>query len=159
MYKGNWRKQKKFFFVYLFRVYFRYYQIRTGIKFAPRIQSATKIEIKSELPSVIGIIKKNNTGVSRRQKTWERGTPVVETPLRIYKIRILCWFYLDDSNDSIYPACVFNDWGVSKTFLIIFKNEEIQLDDQFNFKLSVIVDAQTVRLKKVLFFFLMHYFS
>jgi len=53
--------------------------------------------------------------------------------------------YLDDSNDSIYPACVFNDWGVSKTFLIIFKNEEIQLDDQFNFKLSVIVDAQTVR--------------
>lgn len=52
--------------------------------------------------------------------------------------------YIDDSNDSIYPACVFNDWGVSKTFLIIFKNEEIQLDDQFNFKLSVIVDAQTV---------------
>ncbi len=56
-------------------------------------------------------------------------------------------FDLDDSNDSIYPACVFNDWGVSKTFLIIFKNEEIQLDDQFNFKLSVIVDAQTVRRK------------
>ncbi|CAF3725517.1 unnamed protein product [Adineta steineri] len=80
-----------------------YYQIRTGIKFAPRIQSATKIEIKSELSSVI-----------------------------------------DDSNDSIYPACVFNDWGVSKTFLIIFKNEEVQLDDQFNFKLSVIVDAQNI---------------
>lgn len=54
--------------------------------------------------------------------------------------------YVDDANDSIYPACVFNDWGVSKTFLIIFKNEEIQLDDQFNFKLSVIVDAQTVRI-------------
>jgi len=53
--------------------------------------------------------------------------------------------YLDDSNDAIYPACVFNDWGVSKTFLIIFKNEEVQLDDQFNFKLSVIVDAPTVR--------------
>jgi hypothetical protein len=80
-----------------------YYQIRTGVKFAPRIQSATKIEIKSELPPPI-----------------------------------------DDSNDSIYPACVFNDYGVSKTFLIIFKNEEIQLDDQFNFKLSIIVDAQTI---------------
>ena len=61
-------------------------------------------------------------------------------------------FYLDDSNDSIYPACVFNDWGVSKTFLIIFKNEEIQLDDQFNFKLSVIVDAQSVRKKKFHFY-------
>ena len=52
---------------------------------------------------------------------------------------------LDDSNESIYPACIFNDWAVSKTFLIIFKNEEVQLDDQFNFKLSVIVDAQNVR--------------
>jgi hypothetical protein len=55
---------------------------------------------------------------------------------------VLCC--LDDSTDSIYPACVFNDWGVSKTFLIVFKNEEVQLDDQFNFKLSVIVDAQNV---------------
>ncbi|CAF3733453.1 unnamed protein product [Rotaria magnacalcarata] len=80
-----------------------YYQIRTGVKFSPRVQSATKIEVKSELSPVI-----------------------------------------DDSNDSIYPACVFNDWGVSKTFLIIFKNEEVQLDDQFNFKLSVIIDAQNV---------------
>ena len=33
---------------------FRYYQIRTGVKFASRIQSATKIEIKSELPTVLG---------------------------------------------------------------------------------------------------------
>ncbi|CAF1648237.1 unnamed protein product, partial [Adineta ricciae] len=80
-----------------------YYQIRTGVKFGTRTQSATKIEIKSELSPVI-----------------------------------------DDSNDSIYPACVFNDWGVSKTFLIIFKNEEVPLDDQFNFKLSVIVDAQNI---------------
>ncbi|CAF3420417.1 unnamed protein product [Rotaria sp. Silwood1] len=80
-----------------------YYQIRTGVKFAPRVQSATKIEVKSELSPMI-----------------------------------------DDSNDSIYPACVFNDWGVSKTFLIIFKNEEVQLDDQFNFKLSVIIDTQNI---------------
>jgi hypothetical protein len=64
---------------------------------------------------------------------------------KIVKIRKDLFGYLDDSNDSIYPACVFNDWGVSKTFLIIFKNEEIQLDDQFNFKLSVIVDAQNVK--------------
>jgi hypothetical protein len=90
------------------------------VKFAPRIQSATKIEIKSELPPVIGRMKR-------------------------YKIKNSSALYLDDSNDAIYPACVFNDWGVSKTFLIIFKNEEVQLDDQFNFKLSVIVDAPTVR--------------
>jgi hypothetical protein len=104
--KGNFEKRKKFKIIFFRKFFFSFYQIRTGVKFAPRVQSATKIEIKSELSSVI-----------------------------------------DDSNDSIYPACVFNDWGVSKTFLIIFKNEEIQLDDQFNFKLSVIVDAQTVRRK------------
>jgi hypothetical protein len=54
------------------------------------------------------------------------------------------FFVLDDSHEQIYPACIFNDWGVSKTFLIIYKNEETELDDQFNFKLSVIVDAQNV---------------
>ena len=52
---------------------------------------------------------------------------------------------LDETNDSIFPATIFNDWAVSKTFLIIFKNEEVELDDQFNFKLSVIVDAQNVK--------------
>lgn len=53
-------------------------------------------------------------------------------------------FCLDESNEEIHPACIFNDRAVSKTFLIIYKNEEIELDDQFNFKLSVIVDAQNV---------------
>ncbi|CAF2745861.1 unnamed protein product [Rotaria sp. Silwood2] len=92
---------RKFFNIDLFVQ--GYYQIRTGVKFAPKIQSATKIEIKSEFP-----------------------------------------FAVDDLNEQIYPACIFNDWGVSKTFLIIYKNEEIELEDQFNFKLSVIVDAQHV---------------
>ncbi|CAF5182710.1 unnamed protein product [Rotaria magnacalcarata] len=92
---------RKFFNIDLFVQ--GYYQIRIGIKFAPKIQSATKIEIKSELPSI-----------------------------------------LDESNEQIYPACIFNDCGVSKTFLIIYKNEEVELDDQFNFKLSVIVDAQNI---------------
>ena len=57
-------------------------------------------------------------------------------------------FRLDDSNEQIYPACLFNDWGVSKTFLIIYKNEEVELNDQFNFKLSVLVDAENVRYEK-----------
>ncbi|CAF4030239.1 unnamed protein product [Rotaria sp. Silwood2] len=92
---------RKFFNIDLFVQ--GYYQIRAGVKFAPKIQSATKIEIKSEFP-----------------------------------------FAIDDLNEQIYPACIFNDWGVSKTFLIIYKNEEIELEDQFNFKLSVIVDAQHV---------------
>jgi hypothetical protein len=52
--------------------------------------------------------------------------------------------FTDDISEQIYPACVFNDWGVSKTFLIIYKNDEVELDDQFNFKLSVIMDSQNV---------------
>ncbi|CAF3528073.1 unnamed protein product [Rotaria sp. Silwood1] len=92
---------RKFFNIDLFVQ--GYYQIRAGIKLAPKIQSTTKIEIKSEFP-----------------------------------------FPIDDSYEQIYPACIYNDCGVSKTFLIIYKNEEIELDDQFNFKLSVIVDAQHI---------------
>lgn len=51
---------------------------------------------------------------------------------------------IDEASEQIFPACIFNDWGISKTFLIIYKNQEVELDDQFNFKLSVIVDAQNV---------------
>ena len=72
-------------------------------------------------------------------------------------------FRLDDSNEQIYPACLFNDWGVSKTFLIIYKNEEVELNDQFNFKLSVLVDAENVRYEKntndFLSFHSNHFFS
>lgn len=59
-------------------------------------------------------------------------------------------FDLDDLNEHLYPACILNDLGVSKTFLIIYKNDEVELDDQFNFKLSVIVDAQNVWEKIIL---------
>ncbi|CAF1649585.1 unnamed protein product, partial [Adineta ricciae] len=92
---------RKFFNIDLFAQ--GYYQIRAGVKFAPKIQSAVKIEVKSELPPVF-----------------------------------------DDYQEQIYPACVFNDWGVSKTFMIMYKNEEIELDDQFNFKLSIIVDSENI---------------
>ena len=61
--------------------------------------------------------------------------------------------FADESNESIFPATVFNDCAVSKTFLIIFKNEEVELDDQFNFKLSVIVDAQNVSISVLKRFF------
>jgi hypothetical protein len=54
----GYKKKRILFLLFIFyRIFSSYYQIRTGIKFAPRIQSATKIEIKSELPSVIGKIQ------------------------------------------------------------------------------------------------------
>lgn len=36
-------------------VNFRYYQIRAGVKFAPRIQPTTKVDLKSELIPSSGI--------------------------------------------------------------------------------------------------------
>jgi len=44
-------------------------------------------------------------------------------------------------SDSMYPSCVIDDYAVSKTFLILYRNEEIILDDQVLFKISTIVNA------------------
>ncbi len=44
-------------------------------------------------------------------------------------------------SDSMYPSCVIDDYAVSKTFLILYRNEEIILDDQILFKISTIVNA------------------
>lgn len=41
----------------------------------------------------------------------------------------------------MYPSCVIDDYAVSKTFLILYRNEEILLDDQILFKISTIVNA------------------
>jgi hypothetical protein len=44
-------------------------------------------------------------------------------------------------SDSMFPSCVIDDYAVSKTFLILYRNEEIILDDQILFKISTIVNA------------------
>lgn len=41
----------------------------------------------------------------------------------------------------MYPSCVVDDYAVSKTFLILYRNEEIILDDQILFKVSTLVNA------------------
>lgn len=44
-------------------------------------------------------------------------------------------------SDSMFPSSVIEDYAVSKTFLILYRNEEIILDDQILFKISTIVNA------------------
>uniref|UniRef100_A0A0P4WJD5 Uncharacterized protein n=1 Tax=Scylla olivacea TaxID=85551 RepID=A0A0P4WJD5_SCYOL len=41
----------------------------------------------------------------------------------------------------VFPACVVNGAAVSKTFQILYRNEEVHLDDHVLFKLHLIVDA------------------
>ena len=44
----------------------------------------------------------------------------------------------------MFPSCVIDEYAVSKTFLILYRNEEIILDDQIIFKISTIVNAFNV---------------
>lgn len=47
----------------------------------------------------------------------------------------------ENLSDSMFPSCVIDDYAVSKTFLILYRNEEIILDDQILFKISTLVNA------------------
>ncbi|XP_077496617.1 protein FAM135A isoform X1 [Amblyomma americanum] len=45
----------------------------------------------------------------------------------------------------VFPACIVNGTAVSKTFQILYKNEEVHLDDTIVFKVHALVDAHRVR--------------
>lgn len=51
----------------------------------------------------------------------------------------------------MYPSCVLDEYAISKTFLILYRNEEINLDDQILFKISTLVNAFNV-INNYLFF-------
>lgn len=44
-----------------------------------------------------------------------------------------------------FPACIVNGTAVSKTFQILYKNEEIQLEDIIAFKAHFLIDSHRVR--------------
>ena len=44
----------------------------------------------------------------------------------------------------MFPSCVLDEYAISKTFLILYRNEEINLDDQILFKISTLVNAFNV---------------
>ncbi|CAN7937710.1 unnamed protein product [Ixodes hexagonus] len=45
----------------------------------------------------------------------------------------------------VFPACVVNGTAVSKTFQILYKNEEVHLNDTVTFKVHALVDAHRIR--------------
>lgn len=45
----------------------------------------------------------------------------------------------------MFPACVVNGSGVSKTFQILYRNEEVNLDDIIMFRAHILVDSHKVR--------------
>lgn len=50
----------------------------------------------------------------------------------------------------MFPSCIIDEYAVSKTFLILYKNEEIILDDQILFKISSLMNAFNVNLSLLL---------
>uniref|UniRef100_T1JT85 DUF676 domain-containing protein n=1 Tax=Tetranychus urticae TaxID=32264 RepID=T1JT85_TETUR len=45
--------------------------------------------------------------------------------------------------NAVFPPCIINGSAVSKTFPIMFKNEEMILEDTINFKIHLLVDVST----------------
>ncbi|CAN8006127.1 unnamed protein product [Ixodes pacificus] len=45
----------------------------------------------------------------------------------------------------VFPACVVNGTAVSKTFQILYKNEEVHLNDTVTFKVHALVDGHRIR--------------
>ena len=43
-----------------------------------------------------------------------------------------------------FPACIINGTAVTKTFQILYRNEEVRLEDVVNFKMHAIVEAGKV---------------
>ncbi|XP_075225042.1 protein FAM135A isoform X2 [Lycorma delicatula] len=46
--------------------------------------------------------------------------------------------------DLVFPACVVNGCGVSKTFQILYRNEEVCLDDCIMFRVHILVDSHKI---------------
>ena len=50
----------------------------------------------------------------------------------------------------MFPSCVWNEYAVSKTFLILYRNEEIILDDHILFKITTLLNVLNVKILKVI---------
>ena len=50
-----------------------------------------------------------------------------------------------------YPACIINGAAVTKTFQILYRNEEVRLDDVINFRIHALVEAGKVNIYNSLF--------
>ncbi|XP_059470773.1 protein FAM135A isoform X4 [Neocloeon triangulifer] len=96
-----------------------YYQIRTGLKVSPKVP----VKIEVSLPRAQGEYK----------------SEIREEICQICKLILT-----NSEADSVFPACVVNGTGVSKTFQILYRNEEVLLDDVFTFRVHILVDSQKI---------------
>jgi hypothetical protein len=46
--------------------------------------------------------------------------------------------------DLVFPACIMNGVAVSKTFEILYRNEDVIVNDIITFRVHMLVDSQKV---------------
>ena len=49
------------------------------------------------------------------------------------------------ASDVVFPACVINRTAVSRTIQILYRNEEVTLNDVIHFRIHAIVESGKVR--------------
>lgn len=64
---------------------------------------------------------------------------------------MITMFFLCPGSDLAFPASVQDDAICSKTFQILYKNEEVVVNDVLIFKVMMLLDERKVREKEIFF--------
>ncbi|XP_063221158.1 protein FAM135A isoform X3 [Bacillus rossius redtenbacheri] len=78
---------------------------------------------------------------------FQRGFYQVRTSLRVspkLPVKVEVNLPRNQRTELVFPACVVNGTGVSKTFQILYRNEEILLDDVIMFRAHILVDSHKI---------------
>ncbi|RZF40574.1 hypothetical protein LSTR_LSTR013288 [Laodelphax striatellus] len=78
---------------------------------------------------------------------FQRGFYQVRVALRVspkLPVKIEVTLPRNQRTDLVFPACVVNGTGVSKTFQILYRNEEVCLDDAIMFRAHLLVDSHKI---------------
>lgn len=78
---------------------------------------------------------------------FQRGFYQIRTTLKVLPkipVKIEISLPQNPKTDLIFPACVVNSTAVSKTFQILYRNEEVVLNDVILYKVHVIVDSHKI---------------
>ena len=117
------------FSIFSISIIFSFYQIRSHVKASPRL--STKVEVS--LPSV------------------DQSKLLVLVHLRYIPVETPHVFPDSSSSNSdivAFPTCIINGSAVTKTFQILYRNEEVRLESVANFKVHVVAETGKVRTKK-----------
>ncbi|XP_047110452.1 uncharacterized protein LOC124787677 [Schistocerca piceifrons] len=78
---------------------------------------------------------------------FQRGFYQIRTALRVspkLPVKVEVNLPRNQRSELVFPACVVNGAGVSKTFQILYRNEEVLLDDVIMFRAHILVDSHKI---------------